>query len=78
MFDILNISNPLPLLFDISSNSFKSKFLQIGNFFNVDNDLLGKYKATLDVSIKIIEDFHLLNKRTILISLDYKNLKKKR
>lgn len=70
MLDILNTSNPSSLIDDISINSFKSKFVQLWDFFNIDNDLQGKYNAILDVSTKIIDDFHLLNKRTIFFSLD--------
>lgn len=78
MLDIFKTSNPSSLIVDNSSNSFRSKFLQLWDFFNIDSDLLGKYNAILDVSTKTIDDFHLLNKRTIFFSLDYKWIKKKK
>lgn len=34
--------------------------------------MLGKYNATLDVSTKTIDDFHLLNRYKIFVSLFYK------
>lgn len=62
IFDIFITSNSVPLLADISSSSLRSTFLQLDDFFNIDNDLLGKCKMTFDVLIKMINDFNLLNK----------------